>query len=329
VEVIRRFEGDARARLPESVYEYYACGAGAEQTVAENLEAWRKVWLRPRGLVDVRGVDPSATVLGDELSMPLVLAPMAEQGRLHPDGEVAVARAAAAAGVAQCLATRSTRTMDEVAAAATGPLWFQLYVSPDRAEVAERLGRLKALGFRRVVVTIDLVVVGNRPRERAHLPPHSTGGWADWMTWEELAWVGEASGLPVVVKGVLTAEDARAAAEHGAEAVIVSNHGGRQVDGAVPTAVALREVAAELAGELPVLVDGGVRSGGDVVRALALGADAVLVGRPYAWALAAAGEEGVGELLAAFDEDLRIALALLGRTRPAEVDASCARLAGW
>ena len=329
MELIRRFEEDARARLSEPVYEYYACGAGEEQTAAENREAWRRVWLRPRGLVDVRTTETAASVLGDELALPLVLAPMGEQGRLHPDGEVAVARAAGAAGVTQCLSTRSSRTPEEVAAAAAGPLWFQLYVDRDRAVVEDLLGRLAPLGFRRVVVTIDLVVVGNRPRQRAHWPPEVTGGWADWMTWEELAWVREASGLPVVVKGVSTAEDARAAVEHGAEAVVVSNHGGRQLDGAVPTAVALREVVAELGGAVPVLVDGGIRSGADVCRALALGADAAMIGRPYAWALAAGGEPGVRALVDAFAEDLRITLALLGRQRPADVDGTCARLAGW
>ena len=329
MEVIDRFEGDARARLPESVYEYYACGAGDDQTVAENLAAWRRVWLRPRGLVDVRGTDPSVELLGDRLAMPLLLAPMGGQGNLHPDGEVGVARAAGAAGVAQVLSTRSTNTPEEVAAAATGPLWFQLYADPDRAKVEELLRRLGPLGFRRVVVTIDLVVVGNRPRQRRHFASDVTGGWADWLTWHELDWVRETAGLPVVVKGVLTAEDAAEAAQRGAEAVVVSNHGGRQLAGSVPTAVALREVAAELAGAVPVLVDGGIRSGADVARALALGADAALIGRPYAWALAAAGEAGVRELLAAFAEDFRIALALLGKPRPYDIDGQCARLAGW
>jgi 4-hydroxymandelate oxidase len=316
--------------LPASVYDYYAGGAGEEQTLAENVQAWRKVWLRPRGLVDVSGVDPATEVLGDELAMPLVLAPMGLQGALHPDGEVAVARAAGAAGVAACLSTRSSRGPEEVAAAATGPLWFQLYVDEDRAVTEALLRRLAPLGFRRVVLTIDLVVVGRRERERrTHEPIAQPGGWATWLTWDELDWVRETAGLPVVVKGVLTAEDAREAVGRGAEAVVVSNHGGRQLDGSVPTAVALREVAGELAGEVPVLVDGGVRSGADIARALALGADAALVGRPYAWALATGGEEGVAALLSALDEDLRIALALLGCSTPGDVGAQHARLAGW
>ena len=330
MELISELEERARGVLPASVYDYYAGGAGDEQTLADNVEAWRRVWLRPRGLVDVTGVDTAAELLGDRIAMPLVLAPMAEQRMLHADGEVAVARAAAAAGVPFCLSTRSSTGPEAVAAAAAGPRWFQLYVHEERAVTEALLGTLRPLGFRRVVLTIDLVVVGRRERERRALDPAAQpGGWATWLTWDELDWVREHSGLPVVVKGVLTAEDAREAVGRGAEAVIVSNHGARQLDGSVPTAVALREVVAEVAGAVPVLVDGGVRSGIDVARALALGADAALVGRPYAWALAAGGQEGVGELLAALAEDLRIALALLGCRTPAEVGPSHARLAGW
>ena len=329
MEVIRRFEELARSGVPEPIYEYYACGADDDRTVAENAEAWRRVWLRPRGLVDVSALDPATTLLGEELAMPLVLAPMGGQGELHPDGEVAVARAAGAAGVVQCLATRSTRTPEEVAAAATGPLWFQLYVDERREVTTELLERLRPLGFRRVVVTIDLVVLGDRPRQRRHFPDAGAHAWSQWLTWDELDWIREASGLPIVVKGVLGAEDAREAAARGAEAVIVSNHGGRQIAGSVPTAVALREVAAELAGEIPVIVDGGVRSGADVCRALALGADAAMIGRPYAWGLAAGGEAGVGEVLAAFEADVRRTLALLGCRTPADVGPGHARLAGW
>lgn len=330
MELIREFEERARRVLPASVYDYYAGGAGDEQTLADNLAAWRRVWLRPRGLVDVSGVDTATELLGEPVAMPLVLAPMGLQGHLHADGEIAVARAAGAAGVPACLSTRSSAGPEGVAAAATGPLWFQLYVHEDRAVTDALLRSLRPLGFRRVVLTIDLVVVGRRERERrTREPVAQPGGWATWLTWDELDWVREASGLPVVVKGVLTAEDAREAVARGAEAIVVSNHGGRQLDGAVPTAVALREVAAELAGEVPVLVDGGIRSGADMARALALGADAALVGRPYAWALAAAGADGVGELLAALAEDLRIALALLGCASPRDVGPAHARLAGW
>jgi 4-hydroxymandelate oxidase len=336
VELFRDLEDEARRVLPASVYDYYAGGAGDEQTLAENAEAWRKVWLRPRGLVDARGVDARTDLLGESLAAPVVLAPMAGQGMLHPEGELAVARAAAAAGLPLCLSTRSSASPEDVAEAAGGaPLWFQLYVDDDRQVTGELLARIAPLGFRRVVVTIDLAVLGRRERERRHAPPegfpggHGPGGWASWLTWDELDWVRETSGLEVAVKGVLTAEDAREALRHRAEAIVVSNHGARQLDGCVPTAVALREVADEVDGRVPVLVDGGVRSGGDVARALALGADAVLLGRPYAWGLAAGGEEGVARVLAALVEDLRVTLALLGCATPGDVTASHVRLAGW
>jgi 4-hydroxymandelate oxidase len=329
MEIVRRFEEQARALLPDSSYVYYAGGAGEEQTIAENVDAWRRVWLRPRGLADVREVDLAVELLGDRMAMPLVLSPMGQQGMMHEDAEVAVARAAGSVGLVQCLATRSSRTPAEVADAASAPLWFQLYVDEQRPVTEKLLKGLAPLGFRRVVVTIDLAVLGRRDRERRHFPAHRLGNWAGWLTWDELDWVRETSGLPVVAKGVLTAEDARTSVERGAEAVVVSNHGGRQLDGVVPTAVALREVVAELAGEVPVLVDGGIRSGGDVARALALGADAAMIGRPYAWALAAGGESGVRELLDAFLEDFRITLSLLGKVRPGDVDGACARLAGW
>ena len=329
LELIQRFEEVARGRLPAPVYDYYAGGAGSEQTLAENLSAWSRVWLRPRGLVNVSEVSSACVLLGTQSSLPLVLAPVAAQGLLSDDGESATARAAAAAGVPFCLSTSGSRSPSEVAAAAPGAsLWFQLYVDEDRQVTSDLLSSLASFGYRRVVVTIDLAVAGRRERERKH-EARPVGGWASWLTWADLDWVRETSGLPVVVKGVSTAEDARLALDHGAEAVVVSNHGGRQLDGCVPTAVALREVVDEVHRAVPVLVDGGIRSGADVCRALALGADAAMIGRPYAWGLAAAGEEGVREVLSAFEEDVRITLALLGRTRPSEVDGSCARLAGW
>src|SRR5687768_6330826 len=197
MEIVRRFEERARAVLPESTYVYYAGGAGDEQTLAENVEAWRRVWLRPRGLVDVRRVDLSVELLGDRMAMPLLLAPTGLQGMLHDDGEVGVARAAGAMGVVQCLATRSSRTPAEVAEAASGPQWFQLYVDEHRPVTERLLQSLAPLGYRRVVVTIDLAVLGRREGERRHFPDHHLGQWAGWLTWDELDWVRETSGLPV------------------------------------------------------------------------------------------------------------------------------------
>lgn len=358
--LLRELEDRTRARVPAAVYDYYAGAAGDERTVAENAEAWQHVWLRPRALVDVGAVDPSVELLGTRLRAPVLLAPVAAQRLLHPDGELASARAAAAAGSLYCLSTRATADLAEVAQAAdaAGPpaRWFQLYVQPDRERTVAVLRRVAAHGYSRVVVTVDVAVPGRRERELAHgpvpLPEGVTmtthldgddgptakpmvGGWDARLRWEDLAWIREASGLAVVVKGVLDPADALLAIEHGADAVVVSNHGGRQLDGAIPTAVALREVAAAVGGRIPVLVDGGVRCGADVVRALALGADAVLVGRPYVWGLAAGGPDGrggqagVAEVLEALIDDTARALALVGATRCADLGPGHVHLRGW
>jgi 4-hydroxymandelate oxidase len=353
MELLRALEAQARAALPEPVYDYFAGGAGDEVTLAENEDAWRRLWLRPRQLAGLGAADPAIDLLGRALSAPLALAPAAAQRLLHPDGEVAAARAAAAAGVPFCLSTRATADLAEVAEAApTGARWFQLYFDPDRDRVARVLRRAAEHGYDQVVMTIDLPVPGRRERELRHEPillpegvtvashlgdadgeaPDATkprsGGWAA-LTWDDVDWVTEAAGLPVIVKGVLGAEDALLALERGVSAVIVSNHGGRQLDGCVPTAVALREVAAAIAGRVPVLVDGGIRSGADIVRALALGADAVLVARPYLWGLAAGGERGVAEVLDALIADTARTLALIGAATPAEVTPYHVRPRGW
>jgi len=361
--LLRDLEARCQEQLPANVYDYYAGAAGDERTVAENAEAWQHVWLRPRALVDVAAVDASVELLGHRLRAPVLLAPVAAQRMLHPDGELASARAAAAAGSLYCLSTRATADLAEVAAAcdaldpAVPPArWFQLYVQPDRERTAEVLRRVAGHGYTQVVVTVDVAVPGRRERELGHgpvaLPDGVTmtthlgasdgatakpmvGGWDARLGWEDLAWIREASGLGVVVKGVLSPLDALLAIEHGASAVVVSNHGGRQLDGTIPTAVALREVADAVGGRLPVLVDGGIRSGADVVRALALGADAVLVGRPYVWGLAAGGpdgrggEDGVRQVLDALIDDTVRALALVGITSSAAASAEHVHLRGW
>jgi 4-hydroxymandelate oxidase len=349
MQCLSTLEAQAREHLPRSHYDYFAGGACDEQTLAENAQAWRKVWIRPRVMVDVSTIDSSCTLLGRRLELPLLLAPMAAQRLLHPGGEPAAARAASAAGTVYCLSTRATADLAEVAAAASGPLWFQLYVERDRERSERVLARAAEHGFEAVVLTVDLPVAGRRERELRHgefafpegvaLTSHlgyeqerfqvPVGGWDTTLTWPDVEWVRAASGLPVIVKGVLCAEDAGAALDAGADAIVVSNHGGRQVDGCVPTAVALREVAAQVAGRVPVLVDGGIRDGADIVRALALGADAVLIGRPYAWGLASDGEAGVRRVLDAFADDLRRALALAGCPSLSAIDGRRVRLAGW
>jgi 4-hydroxymandelate oxidase len=349
MDLLGTLEAQARELLPIAHFDYFAGGAGDEQTVAENAAAWRRVWIRPRVMVDVSAVDISCELLGRRLELPLLLAPMATQRLLHPDGEPAAARAAGAAGTVYCLSTRATADLAEVAAVATGPLWFQLYVDRDRDRTERVLARVAQHGFEAVLLTVDLPVAGRRERERRHLGfafPEGValashlghdleremtpiGGWDSGLTWGDVAWVRDASGLPVIVKGVLRGEDADAAVDAGADAIVVSNHGGRQIDGCVPTAIALREVAAAVAGRVPVLVDGGIRDGADILRALALGADAVLVGRPYAWGLATGGEDGVRAVLDAFAEDLRGVLALAGCPTLAAVHSGCVKLAAW
>jgi 4-hydroxymandelate oxidase len=347
--LLGELEAQARELLAPAHFDYFAGGAGDEQTLADNAAAWRKVWIRPRVMVDVSTIDTSCTLLGRTLELPLLLAPMAAQRLLHADGELGAARAAGAAGTVYCLSTRATTDLADVAAAATGPLWFQLYVDRDRDFSERVLARAAEHGFEAVLLTVDLPVGGRRERERRHgefpFPPgvalashlgydldtyeKPIGGWDPALTWDDVAWARDASGLPVIVKGVLCAEDADRAIDAGADAIVVSNHGGRQLDGCVPTAVALRDVAAAVAGRLPVLVDGAIRDGADIVRALALGADAVLVGRPYAWGLATGGSGGVRRVLDAFADDLRRALALAGCPTLAAVDGRRVQLAGW
>jgi 4-hydroxymandelate oxidase len=332
MELLRKLRAQARELLPESSFDYFDGGAGDEQTLADNEAAWRRLWIRPRIMVDVSAVDPSCSLLGSQLAAPIVLAPLAAQRLLHADGELAAARAAAAAGSVYCLSSRATTDLAAVAAGARGPLWFQLYLAGDREHSARVLRRAAEHGFGAVMLTSDMPVPGRRERELRHgehqLPagvaltshlghdlPEETkpvGGWDATLTWADVAWVHESCGLPVLVKGVLTAADAGAAVDAGADAVVVSNHGGRQLDGCIPTAVALPEVVAAVGGRVPVLVDGGIRDGADVLRALALGADAVLVGRPYAWGLATGGEAGVRAVLDALVADLARTMALAG-----------------
>jgi len=350
MELLRRLEDRAREVLPQAVFDYYAGAAGDEVTLAENAEAWRRLWLRPHQLRGVASADPAVELLGTRVAAPIVLAPAASQRLLHPDGELAVARAAARADLVACLSTRATADLADVAAAApAGPRWFQLYVSDDRGLARSQLGRAREHGYRAVVLTVDLPVAGRRERELRHGPlalPEGVrlathlgedrlaaskppvGGWTA-LAWDDLAWIAEAAGLPLLVKGIVTGDDAGRALEAGVAGVVVSNHGGRQLDGCVPTAVALPEVVDAVAGRAAVLVDGGIRSGADVARALALGADAVLVGRPYLWGLAAGGEQGVSAVLAALVADLERCLVLLGARTPGDLGAQHVRASTW
>ena len=325
----------ARKLLPRDVYDYYAGGSGRERTRRANEKAWRQIWLAPRVLRDVSAIDTTARLLGTEVATPLGVAPTGYHGLAHPDGEVATAAGAARAGALFVLSIRSTRRIEDVAdavAAEGGTWWFQVYLMRDRELTAGLVRRAAAAGAAALVLTADTPVVGRKRRNSddglvsdeaflTNLGPLEDLGAAEQaadLTFADIGWLREAGGgLPVVVKGVLRGDDAAACQAAGAAAVVVSNHGGRQLDGALPSALALPEVAAALGGPGAgqggeVYADGGIRSGGDALAALALGAGAVFLGRPVLWALACGGADGVRALLAGLTDDLSHALALAG-----------------
>jgi isopentenyl diphosphate isomerase/L-lactate dehydrogenase-like FMN-dependent dehydrogenase len=336
---VHDYERLAEERLEPGVFGYYAGGAGEEWTLAENVAAFRRWVLRPRVLVDVGAVTTATTVLGTDVSMPILVAPTAFHRLAHPDGELATARAGNAAGTIMCLSTLATASQAEVAQVASDrKLWYQLYWHPDRGVTRAIVEGAAEAGFRAIVLTVDLPVLGNRERDLRTgfvlpddlVPPYASvaseigsevlGLMVDpRITWQDLEWLRSLSDLPLLVKGVLTAEDAALAVEHGCEGIVVSNHGGRQLDGVPASLDALPEVVQTVGGRCEVLVDGGVRRGTDVAKALALGAQAVLVGRPVLWGLAHDGQAGVERVLSLLGAELELALALLGCTSPAEV----------
>jgi 4-hydroxymandelate oxidase len=277
-------------------------------------------------LVDVSQTTAVTSVLGTEISFPVLVAPMAFQGLAHPDGERATARGAAAAETIVCLSTLSTVSLEEVAdAAPDGKRWFQLYWGPDRAKVRDLLDRAGEAGYRAIVVTVDLPEVGRRERDlrTGFETPASLSDVTDSsLTWRDLEWLRAQTPLPVLVKGILTGEDAGLAIEAGVEGIVVSNHGGRQLDGVAASLDALPEVVDAVGDRAEVLLDGGVRRGTDVVKALALGARAVLVGRAALYGLAVDGAGGVERVLTLLREEVELALALCGCASPADVARS-------
>jgi 4-hydroxymandelate oxidase len=320
-------EEAARALLPPEVYDYYAGGSFDELSLAANLSDWATLRLRPRVLRDVTAVDPGTTLLGEPVRHPVVVAPTAFHRMAHPDGETATARGAAAAGARFVLSTRSTTPVEEVAAALEDrPFWYQVYVLQDRDLTAELTRRAAAAGATALVLTADVARLGRRLRDvrngfvlPAHLGtvesldrPDNLADQDAGLTFADIGWLREATGLPVVVKGVLRGDDARRCVDAGAAAVVVSNHGGRQLDGAVSGVAALPDVMRAVRDACEVYVDGGVRRGTDVVKALALGARAVLVGRPVLWGLATDGAAGVQAVLEELVAELDLAMALCG-----------------
>jgi len=320
-----QLQAKAQALLPAAAFDYLAGGAGQEVTLAANARAWAAHRFRPRVLRDVSGVDIATTVLGTPVALPILVAPVAAQGLAHPEGELACARGAAAAGSLFTVSSRASHEFPAVVAASSGPLWFQVYVLRDRAETARQVRAACAANALALVLTVDAPYLGRRARAADGLllpslterPAHLEQDPA--LTFEAIDWLRRTSGLPVLCKGVLRGDDAVSCVEAGAAGVVVSNHGGRQLDRAIPTAQALTEVLAALAGRGEVYVDGGIQTGLDVLAALALGARAVLVGRPVLWALAVGGTEAVADLLTGLGAEVAAGLALLGVSRLADL----------
>jgi isopentenyl diphosphate isomerase/L-lactate dehydrogenase-like FMN-dependent dehydrogenase len=326
---VEAMEAQARERLHPDAYAYYAAGASREHSLEETVAAWASWHLRPRVLRDVSQVDTATTLLGQAVSMPIITAPTAVNGLAHPDGEVAVARAVRRVGTVQVMSTGSTKSLEEVGAEAA-PLWFQLYTTADPEETERRIHRAEAAGARALVITVDLPEIGIRPRGLAAGAQSGVrtevlgrlGRQNPTLDWAGVERLRRVTPLPIVLKGILHPDDARLAAEAGVAAIIVSNHGARQLDGELPSALALADIAAAVAGRTEVYVDSGIRDGTDVLRALALGARAVLIGRPYLWALTVAGSDGVVELLERLREELRSAMVLCGQRDVTAVEAS-------
>ncbi len=343
------YERAAAELLPIMSYDYFASGSGDQVTLRRNREAFERLTLRYRVMRGVGEPDTSVELLGRRHALPIVIAPTAFMRLAHPFGELSVAEAARDAGVTQTLSTLSSVSLEDVARTSDAPKWFQLYVLRDRELTASLVRRAEAAGYEAIMVTVDAPVLGTREadvRNRFSLPggvepanladelrnlraSGEASGLQQYfstnvdptLTWADIDWVRSITSLPVLVKGVMRGDDASEAIEHGVAGVIVSNHGGRQLDGAPATIEVIREVASAVAGRVPVLVDGGVRRGVDVVRALALGADAVLIGRPVLWALTVGGREGVTNMLELLRSELVQALALCGCRSLADVTA--------
>jgi isopentenyl diphosphate isomerase/L-lactate dehydrogenase-like FMN-dependent dehydrogenase len=334
----------AAEKVDPKLWCYFEGGAGDEVTLRANVGAFGRWRLRPRMLVDVTGVSTATTVLGAPVSMPVLVAPFAMQQLLHPEGELATARAAAAAGTLICVSTVTTTAHDEIAeAVGSAPRWLQLYVLRDKQRTLDHIVEARESGYSALALTVDVPMLGRRERDLRlgfdlplDLPlPYIKGNdrnvemtfaeqvqMSPSVTWRDLDWIASESGMPLLLKGILTREDATLAIEHGVAAIIVSNHGGRQLDGVAASLDALPEVVEAVAGRCEVYVDGGIRRGTDVLKALALGARATLVGRAVASGLAVGGEAGVLDVLTMLHDELELGLALLGCTSPDEVTRS-------
>jgi 4-hydroxymandelate oxidase len=345
----------AREKLPAHIFDFIAGGAEDELTLARNRAAWGAVQLLPRVLVDVSSIDTSTTVLGRTVPFPVVLAPVALHRLSCEDGELATARAAADSGTIMALSTMSSCSIEEVAAAAVGPKWFQLYCYSDKSVTERLVRRAEAAGYEALCLTVDVPRLGRRERDFRHglgFPPdvipvnfaseiditsiplgqqgsalsaYAASLLDPSLTWDDIGWLRSLTSMPLVLKGILSAKDAVLAAEQGAAGIVVSNHGGRQLDGVPAGVEVLPEIVAAVGDRLEVYVDGGVRRGTDIVKALALGARAVLIGRPYIWGLAVEGEAGVRRVLEMLRLEFELAMALCGVTSVEEISRELVR----
>jgi len=338
---LHELEALAKTKLPQLAWDYYSSGADDEHCLRRNTAAYEKILLHYRVLVDVAQRSLATTVLGEQLAMPIAVAPTAFHRLAHPDGELATVRGAGDAGALFILSTLSNTRVEHVVAAASGPVWFQLYVYKNRAATEALVRRVEAAGCRALVLTVDAPLLGRRERDvrnRFALPNeigvenlHASGygmvpamsaesGLAAYfadlldpaLTWDALAWLRSITKLPILVKGIVRADDAVLAVTNGAAGIVVSNHGGRQLDSSPATIDVLPRIADAVAGRAEILLDGGIRRGTDVIKAIALGARAVLVGRPILWGLAAYGREGVAGALGLLRRELDLAMALCG-----------------
>jgi 4-hydroxymandelate oxidase len=321
------YEREARLTISPAAWEYIHSGAGDEHTLAWNRSAFARLMLSQRVLRDVSSIDTSVALLGDELAHPILLAPVAAHSLAHPDGEVATADAARETRTGMVLSSYTSRPIEEVVRVGASPLWFQLYMQ-EREATRALAERVAAAGFRALCITVDTPTAGARDRqaraafEFPPLPYRTVSPGDNPCVWDDIAWIQDIAGIPIVLKGVLHPDDAELAIQAGVAAIVVSNHGARNLDTLPPSIDALPRVAERVAGRIPILLDGGVRRGTDVLKALALGASAVMIGRPYVYGLAVAGAAGAVAVIEILRRELTQAMALVGCRRIAEVDRS-------
>lgn len=336
------YEKLAEERIEPGAWDFYQGGSDDEVTLRECRVAFQRIKLRPRMLVDVRSIDMHTTVLGTPISLPVLVAPTAFHGIAHPEGECATAQGTGRSDTIMIASSFSNRSLEEIAAVATKPLWFQLYSYRDLQSTGKVVQRAEAAGYKAIVLTADLPRLSNRERDirsKFVLPSHLfIANYKDvekdddyipiptYLTWDAIEWLRSLTTLPIVVKGLLTAEDALVALERGVDAIVVSNHGGRQLDGAIPSIEALPEIIEAVNGRCEVYVDGGIRRGTDILKALALGARAVFVGRPAIWGLAVNGADGVHHILEILRSELELAMALSGCSSLERITRSLVRM---